>query len=171
MKRLTILTGIALILVPLAASADLRAPTPSAAAEMAVPDQEELRTTVASRRDCMSRLMEDRLARVREALEAQAQRLERASPRSRINSARQGVDELLNRARTRLRHRLALRGERLGGLRARLESLSPLATLDRGYALVCHRETGGLITRVGQVGTGDELGVRVSDGQFKARVE
>jgi len=152
-------------------AADLRAPTPSAAAEMAVPDQEELRAIIAARCDRMARLAEDRLARARQALDAQAQRLERASPRNRINSARQRVDELLSRAQTRLRHELALRQERLGGLRARLESLSPLATLERGYALVRHRETGRLITRVGQVCRGDELGVRVSDGEFGVRVE
>ena len=102
---------------------------------------------------------------------SQAQRLERASPRNRINSAHQRVDELLSRAQTRLRQELALRGERLGGLRARLESLSPLATLERGYALVRHRETGRLITQVGQVRAGDELGGRVSDGEFEAKVE
>jgi len=152
-------------------AADVRAPTPSAAAEMAVPDQEELRAVMATRRAHMARLAEDKLAHARQALAAQTQRLDRASPRNRINSARQRVDDLLSRAQTRLRHRLVLRQERLGGLQARLESLSPLATLDRGYALVRHWETGRLITRVGQVRTGDELGVRVSDGEFEVKVE
>lgn len=152
-------------------TADVRAPTPSAAAEMAVPDQVELRAIIANRHDHMTQLMGDKLTRARRELEAQAQRLDRASPGNRINSARQGVDELLNHAQMRLRHRLALWQERLGGLRARLESLSPLATLDRGYALVRHRETGQLITRVGQVRAGDELGVQVSDGEFEVRVE
>jgi exodeoxyribonuclease VII large subunit len=152
-------------------AADLRAPTPSAAAEMAVPDQEELWTAIAACRAHMTRLLEDKLTRAHGTLEAHAQRLDRASPRNRIDSARQGVDELLIRAQTRLRHVLALQGERLGGLRARLESLSPLATLDRGYALVRQRETGQLVTRVEQARTGDELGVRVSDGEFGVRVE
>ena len=152
-------------------AADVRAPTPSAAAEIAVPDRAELRAIIATCRARMAQLVEARLTRARQTLEAQAQQLDRASPRNRINSARQRVDELVSRSRTRLRHRLALRQERLGGLRARLESLSPLATLDRGYALVHHRETGRLISRVGQVCTGDELGVRVSDGEFEARVE
>jgi exodeoxyribonuclease VII large subunit len=152
-------------------AADLRASTPSAAAEMAVPDQEELRTTIAVGQARLIRLLEDRLTHAREALETQEQRLDRASPRNRINSARQGVDELLIRAQTRLGHELALKGERLGGLRSRLESLSPLATLGRGYALVRHRETGQLVTRVAQVRTGDELGVRVSDEEFGVRVE
>lgn len=152
-------------------SADLRAPTPSAAAEMAVPDQEELRHTIVAHRMRMARLAEDRLTHARDAVVGQAQRLERASPRSRINSARQAVDELLNRAQTRLQHDLRLRQERLGGFHGRLASLSPLATLDRGYALVRQRETGKLVTRVGQARTGDELAVRVSDGEFEATVE
>ena len=152
-------------------AADLRAPTPSTAAEMAVPDQEELRATIGARRVAMTRLVEDKRARAGQVLEALAQRLNRASPRSRINSARQGVDELLNRVRARLGHHLALQSERLGGLHARLESLSPVATLDRGYALVRQRDTGRLVTRAGQVCPGDELGVRVSDGEFETRVE
>jgi len=152
-------------------AADLRAPTPSAAAEMAVPDQEELRSIIAAHRARMARLMEDRVIRPREALEVQVQRLDRASPQNRINSARQAVDELLIRVQTRLGHDLALQGERLGGLRARLESLSPLATLNRGYALVRHRETAQLVTRVGQVRAGDGLEVRVSDGEFGVRVD
>jgi len=147
-------------------AADLRAPTPSAAAEMAVPEQEELRTAIAVGQGRLIRVLEEKLDHARQALEVQEQRLDRASPRNRINSARQGVDDLLIRAQTRLRHGLALHGERLGGLRARLESLSPLATLDRGYALVHHQETRQLVTRVAQVRAGDELGVRVSDGEF-----
>jgi exodeoxyribonuclease VII large subunit len=152
-------------------AADLRASTPSAAAEMAVPDQEELRTTIAVGQARLIRLLEDRLTHAGEALETQERRLDRASPRNRINSARQGVDELLIRAQTRLGHELALKGERLGGLQARLETLSPLATLGRGYALVRHRETGQLVTRVAQVRTRDKLGVRVSDEEFGVRVE
>jgi len=152
-------------------ASDRRAPTHSDAAEMAVPDQAELRASIATRRDRMARLAEDRLTRARQALAAQAQQLERASPQNRINSARQRVDELLSRAQTRLQHELALRQERLAGLRARLESLSPMATLDRGYALVRHQETGRLVSRVGQVHAGDELEVRVSDGEFEVMVE
>jgi exodeoxyribonuclease VII large subunit len=152
-------------------AADLRAPTPSAAAEIAVPDQEELRTTITAHLAYMSRLLEGTLSRARGTLETQAQRLDRASPRNRIDSARQRVDELLIRAQIRLRHELALQTERLRGRHDRLESLSPLATLDRGFALVRRRETDQLVTRLAQVRTGDQLGVRVSDGEFGVRAE
>ena len=152
-------------------AADVRAPTPSAAAEMVVPDQEELRAIMAAHRSYLTQQVQEKLARFRQELEAQAQRLARASPLNRINSSRQGVDELLGRAQTRVRHQLALWRERLGGVGARLESLSPLATLDRGYALVRQRETGQLVVRVEQVRPGDELGVRVSDGEFEAKAE
>ena len=152
-------------------AADVRAPTPSTAAEMVVPDQEELQAIMAAHSSRLAQLMQGRLTLFRRELEAQAQRLERASPLSRINSARQGVDELLGRAQTRLRHRLALRRERLRGVEARLESLSPVATLHRGYALVRHRDTAQLVVQVEQVRPGDQLGVRVSDGEFEAKVE
>lgn len=152
-------------------AADVRAPTPSAAAEIAVPDHEELRAITAAHLSHSTQLIRDRLTRGCRELEAQAERLERVSPLNRINAARQGVDELLERAHTRFRYQLALWHERLGGVRARLESLSPLATLDRGYALVQHRETGQLVVRVAQVRPRDQLGVRVSDGEFGAKVQ
>jgi len=152
-------------------AADLRAPTPSAAAEMAVPDQEELRAAIDMYCTRMARVVKGRLADAQRTLEALIQRLDRASPQNRINSTRQRVDELLAQAEIQVRHRLALRRERLEGVSARLEGLSPLATLARGYALVRHWETGRLVTRVGQVCIGDELGVQVSDGEFEVRVK
>jgi exodeoxyribonuclease VII large subunit len=152
-------------------AADLRAPTPSAAAEMAVPDRAELEVTIAAYRAHMARLMADRLAYARQSLAARSERLDRAAPWNRISAARQEVDELLGRAQMRLGYQIALRRERLEGLRARLEGLSPQATLERGYALVRDRRTGRLVTRVGQVRGGDGLAVRVRDGEFGATVD
>ena len=152
-------------------AADVRAPTPSAAAEIAVPNQEELDAIIATYRTRMARTVEDELIRTRQILEILSQRLDRASPRNRIDSARQYVDELLGRVQIQLRHHLMVRQERLGGLQSQLDSLSPQATLVRGYALVRHRKTGHIISHIGQVCTGDELGVQVSDGEFDVRVE
>jgi exodeoxyribonuclease VII large subunit len=152
-------------------AADVRAPTPSAAAEMAVPDRAELLAAIAGCRDQMTRLVEDRLARQRQGLRTQAERLNRAAPLNRIRSARQAVDELLDRAQTGLAHRIELRRERMVGLEARLAGLSPQSTLERGYALVLHRATGRPVTQAAQVNRGDGLAVRVRDGEFGATVD
>jgi exodeoxyribonuclease VII large subunit len=70
-----------------------------------------------------------------------------------------------------IRHSLALRRERLDGLAARLESLSPMATLARGFAIVRLEETETLVHSVTQVSPGDRLSVCVADGAFGAQVE
>ncbi len=151
-------------------AADVRAPTPSAAAEMAVPDRMELQAALEKLRRRLVVAMEKRVERQRWALAEQQRALKHLAPDVRIATARQRVDDLLLRAGDHLLHRLALRRERLSGLVARLESLSPLATLERGYAIVRHAETGQIVRRVGDVASGDPLQVRVQDGTFEARV-
>jgi exodeoxyribonuclease VII large subunit len=151
-------------------SADVRASTPSAAAELAVPDQAELAAAVAG---LSARLADAALGQIGEqrvALEGHRRALRHLSPQARLRGARQGVDDLMAAAAAHVRHGLALRRERLAGLAARLESLSPLATLARGYAIVRQAETGSLVSSVTQVSPGDRLSVRVTDGAFEVGV-
>jgi exodeoxyribonuclease VII large subunit len=148
--------------------ADLRAPTPSAAAELAVPDQAELRQRVEAWSLRLERNLAQRLRRARQSLEQQGRALQRLSPRTRIDAHRQQVDELTRQAGRALDHRLALRRAALAGLEARLVVLSPLATLERGYAIVRREDSGAIIRSVGQVSPGDALAIRVHDGEFGA---
>jgi exodeoxyribonuclease VII large subunit len=148
--------------------ADLRAPTPSAAAELAVPDQVELRQRIEASLERLVTGTVRRLAQMRENLGQQQRDLRRLSPQTRIDSHRQRVDDLSQRASQILEHALALRRSELAGRRARLSSLSPLATLARGYAIVHQAESGTVVRSVGQVATGDDLRVRVQDGEFGA---
>jgi exodeoxyribonuclease VII large subunit len=150
--------------------ADLRAPTPSAAAELAVPDQLELRRWIAAWAERMAGSMDARLDQMWQALAQQQQALRRLSPQARVNTHRQQVDDLTRRAGRALAHDLALRRSGLSGFEARLAALSPLATLGRGYAIVRQEETGGIVRRVGQVRAGDRLTVQVQDGEFGVQV-
>jgi exodeoxyribonuclease VII large subunit len=152
-------------------SADLRAPTPSAAAELAVPDRFELAGAVGALSVRLSDLALRQIEERRSALDGHQRALRHLSPHTRLREARQRVDELTSAVSGVIRHGLALRRERLVGLSAQLESLSPLATLARGYAIVRHEETGDLVNSVAQVSPDDHLSVRVSDGAFGARVE
>jgi exodeoxyribonuclease VII large subunit len=127
-------------------AADVRASTPTHAARVLVPDLADLRA---------------HLERTRESLHRGAQRAaERHSQR-------------LAGAHDRLRRTplLALerRGARLDTLHGRLRALSPVATLERGYAIV--RGADGVVRSTEQVARGDEISVRVADGSFGARVE
>jgi len=151
--------------------ADVRAPTPSAAAEVAVPDQQELRWAVESWRGQLAQFMRVRIEEGRRALQYQEQVLRRLSPQTQIDSCRQRVDDLMRSALAALKHRLALARERLRTLDSQLQTLSPLATLERGYAITRHLGTGKVVRSVTQVVAGDRLEVRVSDGQFESTVE
>ena len=148
--------------------ADLRAPTPSAAAELAVPDAAELRSTVMSYHRFLSDRMlgeaEDRRADV----ERLTHRLQSRAPD--LLTRRQRVDELLRTAIYRLASGLELRGERLRSLEGRMASLDPKSVLRRGYAIVQHGQTGGPVQSVSQVQPGDPLTVQVQDGAFGAEV-
>jgi exodeoxyribonuclease VII large subunit len=156
--------------------ADLRAPTPSAAAELAVPDQAELRQYIAAWAEQLEGSIERRLSQMRQTLEQQQRALQRLSPRAQIDTYRQQVDDLSRRAGQALAHDRALRRSGLAGLGARLAALSPQATLARGYAIVRLADTGrgkgagGVVRSVGQVRAGDDLAVRVQDGEFEAVV-
>ncbi len=150
--------------------ADLRAPTPSAAAEMATPDRAELAQAVDSLQRRLRRAFAGHLRTARWDLETQRSRLHLASPAARVASDRQRLDELGRRALAALRHGLALRRQALEGLRATLVAVGPPAVLARGYAVVRRAEDGAVVRSVGQVARGDPLEVQVADGAFGAEV-
>lgn len=154
--------------------ADLRAPTPSAAAEMAVPDQAELRQRIVERAAQLRGSVEQRLDRAAQALVQQQRALQRLSPQGRIDADRQRVDDVVRRADRALAHRLALHRAALAGARARLLALSPAATLERGYAIVRRQDAaegkGRVVRSVAQVQAGDGLAIQVGDGEFDAVV-
>ncbi len=152
-------------------SADLRAPTPSAAAELAVPDRRELTTAVAGLSARLTNTVQDHIEEQRVALATQKRALRHLSPRARLREARQRTDDLLATAATGVQHGLALRRERVTGLSSRLESLSPLATLARGYAIVSQEETEEVVSSVNQVSPGDRLSIRVADGALGATAD
>jgi exodeoxyribonuclease VII large subunit len=151
-------------------AADLRAPTPTAAAELATPHQADLRQSL---QDILLRLERSAAASLvlpRWKLNELDRRLLMVSPAARIRSDRQRLDELSHGAQVAVLHSLRLRRERLLGFQQRLQGLSPQAVLKRGYAIVEHLD-GRLVQRVSQVSQGDSLKVRVSDGGFDVRVE
>lgn len=150
--------------------ADVRAPTPSAAAELAVPDEAELRRRVAHLRERLVQLVHHRLAASRDELDRQQRVLARYAPSRVIPEYRQRVDALAHTLQRTLEHRLRLQRERVATHKARLQALDPRATLARGYAIVRHRDSGRVVTSVFQVRTGDPLTVQVRDGTFDSVV-
>ena len=148
--------------------ADLRAPTPSAAAELAVPDAAELRSTVMGYHRFLSDRMLEEVEDRHTDLERLTQRLHSRAPD--LLTRRQRVDELLRTAAYRLNAGLELRAERLRSMEGRLASLDPRSVLHRGYAIIQHRQTGSPVQSVSQISAGDPLTVQVHDGAFGAEV-
>ena len=132
-------------------AADVRAPTPSAAAELVAPDQAELRAQVMTLWTAQIIALADTLDAARWRVAEEERLLARLSPADQVRQTRERVGDLLARAGAALSHTVRLRHERLRGLIGRLDSVSPVATLERGYALVRHRQTGVLIRSVAQV--------------------
>ena len=151
--------------------ADVRAPTPSAAAELAVPDMRELRAGVRVSQQRLAQMTQDRIGDARVQLAQQAYALQRNSPRARIENDRQRVDELARRFPARALQLIELRRQTLTGATRHLAALNPDATLERGYAIVREKTTGRVVKRVSQVERGESITVRVSDGEFDAKVE
>lgn len=150
-------------------AADVRAPTPSAAAELVAPDRAELRAQVAGLSAALVAALQGDVEEHRWKLAEQMRALKHLSPEAQLAQTRQRLDDLLGRAEVAMRHSLALHRERLGGLSGRLAGVSPLGTLERGYAIVRRRETGDVVRSVEQVVSGDALGIRVADGEFEAK--
>ena len=148
--------------------ADLRAPTPSAAAELAVPDATRLQgQVVLFQRDAIN-IMEHMVFQRQQEIGALAHRLRSRGPQ--VEIWKQRVDELTQALARGLAASQALAKERFLGLEQRLEALNPLAVLERGYAVLQRSDDATPVSSVSQVQTDDGINVTVSDGTFGARV-
>jgi exodeoxyribonuclease VII large subunit len=196
-------------------AADLRAPTPSAAAELITEAQHKIAEHLAAQSHRLERaarfqLLQARrrlthlpisrvesrvttlLHRLEQRLDDAAERMDAAilnrlrrnqnriaelaagvlhhDPRQKLAHARQHLADFRARLDRSLERLIESSAARLGAFDARLHSLSPLAVLDRGYALVLSSD-GALIRSTAQIGTGDQLTTRLADGSFTSRVE
>ncbi len=150
-------------------AADLRAPTPTAAAELATKiSVAELTENLQAIGLQLSTLLLSDLNEQHNNLISLRDGLRFLSPSRRIQSDRQHLDELARRTNAAGIHRLALEASRLEGLEYRLEALNPLHILARGYAVVTLLKDGTLVRKVKHAR--DEIRIRVSDGEFDAKV-
>ncbi len=148
--------------------ADVRAPTPSAAAELITPDQEEVRSTLSDYAATLDALMADQIRQQRLRVQLSERALAHLSPRVKLANARQRLDEADSRMQDALLHGLVLRRERVKSLGAQLNAYNPLNVLARGYAVVRKTSSGEVVRSVTQVTADEQLTIRVSDGEFKA---
>jgi exodeoxyribonuclease VII large subunit len=151
--------------------ADVRAPTPSAAAELITPDQEEVRSTLEAYAATLDAILSDRIRQFRLRLQLNERALAHLSPRVKLANARQRLDDASSKMQDAVLHGLVLRRERIKSLDAQLNAYNPLNVLARGYAMVWKEASGEVVRRVAQVTADERLTIRVSDGQFNAKTQ
>jgi exodeoxyribonuclease VII large subunit len=150
--------------------ADLRAPTPSAAAEIAVPDGAELQAYFgdAYRRICQAQL--EHIGDFKNELENQISRYGLRKPLEIVNFRLQRLDEIGLSFQKSTRHMIERFKNKLGMVRTKLESASPNSIMERGYAYVVTPATNETIKSFTQVAVGDIVDVKLFKGGFKAGV-
>lgn len=149
--------------------ADLRAPTPSAAAELAVFDIQSFYEKLAHEKMQMNRRMEARLERAKQKEEYLEKQLQLLSPENQINSKRQYAMDLEERLGQLMQRTLRENQHRLELLAGALDGLSPAKKLSQGYSVVRNRQ-GKNIRKTEDVKTGETLQIHVTDGTIEAEV-
>lgn len=149
-------------------AADLRAPTPSAAAEIAVPDITALGELLGSFSRRMNSAVGGTLTHEKARLEARAQLLKRLSPRNYIDDLAARCGGAGVRIDSAVRHSMEVRRGEIAALCARLDALSPLRVIARGYAVAS--SGGKVLTSPSQVKVGDTIDLRLAGGELKCEV-
>lgn len=149
---------------------DLRAATPSNAAELAVPDQNEVYAALLGSKQRMEQAMRQRLLRGRQQLERLGKSRMLTDPKAYVQDKRVLLDYQSRRMDQAMTNLLAVKRARTGQLAAALDAMSPLKVLGRGYA-IAKKQDGGIIAHTGDAAPGERFRLRVSDGELPCRVE
>ena len=149
--------------------ADLRAATPSNAAELAVPDQDALRQTLDGMSAAMATAMNRQIKAARQHLEVLSASPALRSPTGYLDQKRKNLELLKNRLIAAENQHVARNNQKFIALTAKLDAMSPLKVLSRGYAMA-RTEGGEILRSVKQTQAGEHLTVSLSDGKLTAQV-
>lgn len=148
--------------------ADMRAPTPSAAAELAVPDKAELMSYYSSQLQYLSSFMDSQFRKNSSRLIDFQRRISLVSPQSRIDKYEKNIELLLNKSQNLVNEKYSEKSNEITKISAKLESLNPLSVLSRGYSIA--EKDGVVITSSSQLNKGDNFTLEFSDGKINATV-
>lgn len=151
--------------------ADMRAPTPSAAAELAVFDYNSYMADLNGYGDMFRRVMVTRYTRARDMLENYSLRVKHCSPVNRIQTKRQELDDICGRMYDKVKLKLERKRHELSIGAERLQGLSPLNKLKSGYAFVQDEATGKSLKSIKDVKTGNHVDIYLIDGKVSAVAE
>ena len=148
--------------------ADLRAPTPSAAAELAVPDKMEMKGELLSLKQLLFNSVKGTINNERANIRAIEQKEVLRNPIVRINENRKDLVYISERIENLTANAVNLNKNKLGTLAEKLNALSPLGVVARGYSLVENK--GKIVKSVADVSIEDEISMKLSDGSVIAKV-
>ena len=149
--------------------ADLRAATPSNAAELAVPDREALSQTLDSMANAMANALNRQIKAHKQHLDILSRSPALKSPTGYLEQKQRQLDLLKGRLVAAENQNIAGHTQRYVALTAKLDAMSPLKVLTRGYSMA-QNDRGEVIRSIGQVETGDRIGITLSDGRILATV-
>lgn len=151
--------------------ADLRCPTPSAAAEMTIPDKSSLINNINLLNSKLNKAIKRNLELKVENINSINKSIQYQGPENKINQYYQYIDEFSVRIKLRIRHQIELYEEKIKKDKQRLDSLNPGAVIERGYS-ICRKIPGKeIIKRLNQVEIGNEIEVIISDGKMLGKVD
>ena len=149
--------------------ADLRAATPSNGAELAVPDQDALRQNLDAMSASMATALNRQIKSARQHLGVLAQSAALRSPTGYLEQRAKSLELLKNRMVSAQNQQITRKNQRYIALVSKLDAMSPLKVLSRGYAMA-QTEGGAVLRSISQVAPGDRIWVTMSDGKVKAEV-
>ena len=149
--------------------ADLRAPTPSAAAELAVPDIFELKSDLLGLKQHLLVLMRNKIYTEKEKLENFEKQITILNPSNKIKNSRQELSNFYEKVVNLMTLKMNDEKAKISLLSSKLNALSPLEVLSRGYSISYKNETP--IKSINDVNVGDNIRIRVTDGEFFAEVK
>lgn len=150
---------------------DLRAPTPSAGAELMTPELDTLRDELTALKDSLDGAMLDYVDGLRSEIAVQERALRHLSPRNMLDNFRQRVDDMNNRMGSALERRIERNRERLAAQTKALDAANPSNLLQRGYAILTRTGDGKRLSRAIDAGPGTNITITLADGELRAAVK
>lgn len=148
---------------------DLRAPTPTAAAELAVPNREDLKSIITGYQFQLAKELANKITFEKQYLNNLINLISQFSPENYVRYGRQVLDEYLHRMAIAIRHQLNLEKSNIENFKLQIHALNPLSVLARGYAIVTTLDN-QVVHSVHQVKTREQINIRILDGKLHATV-
>jgi len=151
--------------------ADFRAPTPSAAAELVIPKKEDLLRLINTALERLNNAIFGKLDILKEELEGLRESYILRQPLNYIIQKAQRIDDLRKDMSVRIDHIVDMSGEKFNRIIGKLEALSPISILKRGYSITIKLPEGVIVKDTGLLKIGDRIETKLGQGKFKSRVE